>query len=551
MKTRMINGLAILTLLLFPAVSGAESPDTAGVPEGREVVAVVNGEEIFLDELSEAVAARHQSLSEDAPAAWTGFSGALDRLIGTKLIVQEALEVGLDERPEIREKVRSFRDRILVKLLKERQLAGIAPDEDDIERVYKDEVRHWKFRVISFGDLDQARAFRGELDGGEDFDTVGERYVREGLAAWEGGEQDVREAEIAPEISPAFLDQGVGSATPVIRAFNRFFVFTLTEMYYPEDPAARQRAERKALALKRERILKEYTGRLMEKYVSVDRDVMDTIGKGDFIDAQEDLRPLAEIPGEDPCLVADLVGYLKGKSYHGGKASDYVKTLESDPDSVLSDFLEEKLYLKEARGLGIDGTRRYHKMVDDYERSLVFGMYVEEFLVPQAAVREEEALAAYEARSDEFYMPQVVVADILAFTGEDDARRALENLRRGADLKWLGENAPGLKDKGIAREELIPDTMPRDQQTLFPGVAPGATGLYEAGEGVFKVFIVRDVPPRKREPFEKVSPEIARELFGEKMNQVIEDLAAELRELSEITVYEDKLDKGPSRQGRD
>ena len=537
--------------MFTPAVPATASEDSAGIATGREVVAVVNGEEIFLDELGEAVAARHQNLDEDTPTAWVGYTGILDRLISTKLIIQEARDVGLEERPGIRRKIQRFRDQMLVKLIKEEQLLKLKPDEDDIERIFRDEVRNWKYRAIVFEDLEQARAFHSEIEDGEEFETAGDRYIQEGKAAWDGGEREAREADINPEIASAFTGKEVNSVTPVIKAVNRFFIFKLTGASYPENPAARERATRRALNLKREEVLKEYTDRLIEKYVSIDQEVLSTVGTGDFTDMEKDSRVLAEIADEDPVVVPDLIDHLKGKFYHGEKTSEYTKALGSGPEAILREILDQRLLLKEARRTGIDRTDRYRRLVVDFENSLVFDMYIKEFLVPQARVPEEEIRASYEERAEEFLMPRTVEVDSLTFTDGDNARKALKSLKRGADLKWLSENVQGLNENGVSREELFLDTLPDDLQTLFADAGTGDTGLYEAGDEIFKVFIVRNVPPRKREPLDKVRPKITRELFGKRMNQVIEDLTAELRELSEITVYEDKLGRGPLRQGRE
>jgi hypothetical protein len=530
---RMATLLMILGLLQLTAMPSIASNGTAGSTQTREVIAVVNGEEIFMDELDAAVAARHQNLDAETKTAWVGYEGALQRLINIRLVLQEARDVGLEERPEISGKVKRYRDQILIKLLKSRQVMGLEPDKSDVDEIYRDEVRHWAFRAIVFEDLEQARAFRDELEGEEDFDTVGERYVREGLADWDGGEREAREADIAPEIAVAFLGKEAGSVTPVIAAVDRYFVFKLTGVSYPENPTARQRAKRRALNLKKEEVLKEHVDRLIEKYVTVDREVLATAGTGDFMDMEKDPRVLTEIADEDPVLVADLVRHLKGKFYHGAKTSDYGKILRSSPEAVLREVLEERMYLKEARETRIDRTDRYQELVADYENSLVFGMYLEEFLVPQAQVPEEEIRTAYEERSDEFLLPLTVEVDSLTFNGGDNARKALESLERGADFKWLSANAQGLTEDGMAREELILDTVPEGLRAVLVDADAGDIRLYEQDDGLFKVVIVRDVPP-----------------FNERLKQAIEDLAAELRDISEITIYEEKLDKGPAGQGQ-
>ena len=356
---------------------------------------------------------------------------------------------------------------------------------------------------------------------------------------------------MSPALSAAFLGKEVGSVTPVIKALDRFFVFKLTGVSYSEDPDARRRATKKALILKREKVLREYTDQLIEKYVSVDQEVFATIGTSGFTDVEKDSRVLAEIADEYPVLVIDLSRYLKGKFYHGENTSGYGKALQSGFDTVLRDVLEERVYRREARETGIDETDYYRGLVADFENSLVFGTYLEKFLVPQVDVSEEEIKAFYEKRSDEFLLPRKIELDSLTFTEKRNAQKALEGLKRSADFKWLSSNVKGLKEDGVAREELILDTLPQELQTLLAEVQPGDTGLYEPGGDIFKVFVVRAVPPRKVKPLDQVRSRITKELFGKRLSQVIEDLAAELREISEITINNEKLQKGPVPQGLD
>lgn len=538
-------------MTFFAAVPGTVSGDSSQSPGKRVVVAVVNGEEIFKDDLYASVAARHESIDGQAAPSRVRFEGVLQRAINTRLILQEARDTGLGELSEIRDKVHRYSDQIIVQLLKRPKLADLEPDEDDIERLYRDKVRQWKFLAISFEDIGQAKAFHGELANGGEFDSIGEEYVQEGLAVWDGGEREVREADVAPEISAAFLEKEVGSVTPVIRAVNRFFIFKLTGVGYPEDPAARKSAARQALTLKKEKVLREYADLLINKYVLIDQKVLATVSTGEFSDVGNDSRVLAEIDGEDPVLVSDLVHHLKGKFYHGDKSSDFGKAMQLNPKVSMKEVLDKRVFMKEALASGIGKSERFLSLVEEYENSLIFGMYLEKFLAPQARVPELEINAAYEARADEYLMPRTVIVDTLTFTNEDSARKALGRLKRGADINWLSANVKGLKDDEVSRDELILDTLSEEVQTLFADLSTGDTGLYNAAKDTFKVFIVRDIPPRKKETLDKVRSQITRNLFNKRLNQVIEDLAAELRELSEIKIYQEKLDQGPLSQDQD
>jgi hypothetical protein len=519
--------------------------------EDREIVAVVNGEEIFTDELMESLAARHQNMTGDTQKAGMGFESALDRLIDTKLILQEARDIGLEKRPEIRDDVSTYSKRLLLSILKGRQLKDLKADKADIESIYSDRIRTWSYKAITFSDLDQARSFREEVGDKGDFDSIGQKYVQDQAAAWDGEERTARERDLTPEITSAFVDKEVGSITPVIKALNRYYVFKLTGVSYPDDDASRLRAESMALDLKKEKVLDRYTDELLGKYVTIDEAVLSTVGKGDFSDMEKDVRVVATIRNEDPVRVADLIEHLKNKFYHGKKASDYERSLRSDPGTVLREFLQEKVFLKEAGELGLDQTDRYERSVTEYENSLLFGLYLEKFLAPQARVPEEMVREAYESRSQEFLMPQKINVDSVAFTDKESARKALDRIKRGADLKWISENTPGIAEEGLVNDELVFGAIPQDLQEKLEKASLGDVGMYDTGQGLYKVYVVRKVPPRQVQPYEKVRYQIATELFNERLIKAVEDLAAELREISEIEIYREKLNSDSLLKGRD
>jgi hypothetical protein len=258
---------------------------------------------------------------------------------------------------------------------------------------------------------------------------------------------------------------------------------------------------------------------------------------------QKDVRVAARIKDEDPVRVADLIEHLNNKFYHGKKASDYEKSLRSDPGAVLRELLQEKVFLKEAAELGLDRTDKYVRSVTEYENSLLFGLYLEKFLAPQARVPEETVREAYEERKEEFLMPQVVSVDSVAFTDQESARKAFDRLKRGADLKWISENTPGLAEEGLVNDELVFGIIPQDLQDKLEKAGPGDVGLYDTGQGIYKIYVVRQAPPRQVQPYEKVRYQIATELFNKRLVKAVEDLAAELREISEITIYKEKLDQ--------
>ena len=70
------------------------------VVKGKKIVASVNGEPITLDELTREIAGVKKESSPATTVDRQAELGVLQRLINTRLIVQEARTIGLDKLPE-------------------------------------------------------------------------------------------------------------------------------------------------------------------------------------------------------------------------------------------------------------------------------------------------------------------------------------------------------------------------------------------------------------------------------------------------------------------
>lgn len=515
-----------------------------------DVVAVVNGEEIFMQDLGNALAAQHANIKGEVSAGRIDYRKVLHRLINVRLIVQEARDTGLPERDDIKKSVNDYRERVLINLIKNRRVENLKPNEEEVERIYRDRIRHWKFKALSFGDEAQAQLFHDEINGGADFQETGEKYVERGSAAWEGQDQAIREMEIAPQYAGLFRDREAGSVTPVIKESNRFFVLKLLDVTYVEDPLEKQKVTRELLKEQRKKALEKYVDELIAEYVSIDKGVLSTMGKENLADLEKDGRVVAQIKGGQSVSIADLASFAQRKFYHGDKSSAFKKALVSDPESTLKELLGDKLCLKKALQEKLDETDNYKALVTDYENSILFSAYLKAFLAPQAQVSEEEVRAAYDESSNEYLMPQMIVIDSLTFTDRQGARDASERLKRGDDFQWLSQHSKGIKGEGAVRQSLILNKLPGELQSLFSKAEVGDIRLYENGKSS-RLFVVRDVPPRKKWPYKDVRSQIAGELFNKRLEQAIENLADELRALSDITINEKTLEKGflPLNQG--
>lgn len=121
-KSLILAGMVALALPLAACDKKAEG----------QVVAVVNGEEVSLQELNAELAGQNVPESVDKKAL---MKEVLQRVIDRKLMVQQAKDQGIDKDPEYLTQQRRLDENLLVSLLGKKIAAGVkVPDTADIDK---------------------------------------------------------------------------------------------------------------------------------------------------------------------------------------------------------------------------------------------------------------------------------------------------------------------------------------------------------------------------------------------------------------------------------
>lgn len=266
-----------LNLPAEPAPGGGAGGDAAGSDTGSDtgrlgdafqqmkaenpVVARVNGHEIRWAAVIDS--------ADDLPQRYrdqleTVFPALLDRLVDMHLLADAARGQGLQEDPELREKMASYEDRLLSDLLLERYLA---------DRVTTAEVRkrydamvalrranlEVRARHILVPSEEEAEAIIAKLDGGAVFPTLA-RESSIGSSAERGGDLGYFfSRRMAPEFAAALdaLETGSYTASPVKTEFG-WHVILLIDRRDDDIPSFIEMQSQL-----REELTKETVGRLI------------------------------------------------------------------------------------------------------------------------------------------------------------------------------------------------------------------------------------------------------------------------------------------------
>ncbi|ACM21504.1 hypothetical protein Geob_3161 [Geotalea daltonii FRC-32] len=519
------------------------SPKFASVP-----VATVGDDVVTMEEFNQSLAALHQRAGEDESAGKKDYNIVLNRLINSKLIVQEAENMGLADLPEVKEKLEDFPRMAIKEELKEQQIKDLKPAEADTERFYKEAVKELKVKSVRFDKEDDAKELARAVQAGGNFDELANSLIESGKATGVKEGEFVKAKELLPQVAHIVSSLRVGGISPVVQVGPAYTILKLEDIRYPaDDMEAREAAREQALALKQLQVLTEYNGMLVKKYAKIDRKLLDKLdfesAKPGFDKLLKDKRVIATIKGDKPITVADLGEMLKQKFFHGVKEAAKGKRINEQKMPALYDIFYARLYPMEAKKLGLDKTESYKNRIKDFRDSLLFGMFIQKVVASEIKVTDEEIKAHYNAEIDEFSLPEMLKLRGLAFTRKDFAEAAMEKLQKGTEYQWLQANAEGLvpgDTEGLMSFSQTPVTrksLPEKMQEAIAAAKPGEYRLFETPEGFVYVIQVQEVIPAKPQPLEQVKQSITKEVFNQKLNKSVEDWGQKLREAYKVQVY--------------
>ncbi|HUJ90585.1 MAG TPA: peptidyl-prolyl cis-trans isomerase [Syntrophorhabdales bacterium] len=553
MKYFSLGAIAITAVLLCGDAGVCASEKPLPLVRREKTVALVNGEPVTVSDLESALALRHEA-TKGAKVSKKDTLELLQRLIDSRLAVQEARKIGLDQLSETRTMVDAYAKTALREQLMDRQVGKLAVPEKEAERLYKEAIREWKLVPVMFAKEDDAKKMLERLKAGEKFVDLAKSVVAEGTA--KGGDQGqyVKVNAVNPEIAAVVSKMAPGSVSPIIPIKPAgsakpagYALVELEDIRQVDSVAEKEAARREALKNAKVEALNQYNQSLIKRYVVVHRAVLDHLDfeakEPGFEKLLKDDRVLADIKGENPITVADLADQLRHKLFHGVEQAAENKKLNEEMVPAFDEMLYKRLFRKEALRLGLDKTAAYTRKVKEYENSLVFGSFVQKVLAPDVKLTEKDLQVYYEEHLRDYTFPEMMKILGIAFQKRADAEGAVTKLRNGTDFQWLVENAEGQADKN-SKDLLVFDgklvttpDLPEGVRKVVSGSKAGDLRVYASPEGYFYALSIQEVVPSRPKPYEEAREEIAKKIFNERLEQAMHGYIAKLRAAADIKIF--------------
>lgn len=546
--------------LRLPSSGKVEQVPLFSEKYGQTPVAMVNGDPIPLQEFAEQLVAIHSNMEQPDTQEKTKFSVLLDRMIGIKLVVQEAVNIGLDKTSATQKQMEDFALKTLISQLIGRQLRNLEPDPDKVEEIYRQMALEAKLTSYKFQNQMDAQALLDQYQAGGDFSQLAQAMVQSGKA--EGGDKSedyVKLKDLLPNVAQAVFTMEIGKVSEIFKTDKAFMLFKLEDRRLYEDPEARTQAAQMVMQQLAGEKQAKYLKELEDKYVTMDKEAEELLdfekimqespgakASEVFAKLRSDQRPLATIKtntGTTAITVADIVKDLEATFFHGTEQPIAPNETNVKKDAIIQDKLIRIIGVLEAKTLGIDQSKEYLDAVKKFREKLLFDTFMSKVVLPGVKVSQEEARTYYNENIGEYSTPLMLKMKSLAFLDEKNGQDALKKLKAGSDFKWVSSNVRGLAaedDKRILNfggSLLAITALPADLQKMVENARADDTFLYKDPGNLFYVLVVESAFPPQAKPYEEVQNEAAKVVYGGKINLALEDYGKKLKEVYETEIF--------------
>ena len=142
----------------------------------------------------------------------------------------------------------------------------------------------------------------------------------------------------------------------------------------------------------------------------------------------KDQRVLVTVKGPNPVqiTVAQLAQKIKDNYFHGVDIALDAAEVDAKKQEILDDTLFRIAGTFEAQKLGLDQTPRYRMEVAEFERRILFDVFMAKVITPDIRYGEEEIQNYYDKHQADYMTPAMFKFKSLPFYRQADAEKAVQ-----------------------------------------------------------------------------------------------------------------------------
>jgi parvulin-like peptidyl-prolyl isomerase len=524
-RTSQLTTLFAILVLLWGCASAPKKDDT---------LAFVDGDPVTRRDLeySLEIAHRREDLST---ARELNINQYVEKLIDDRLIVHEARRMGIDEYPEVEEKVRDYVLReSVVRLYSEEVLEKVFVTDEEINDYYKTNYERFTLDIIEAGTEEDAGAILVKLKNGESFQELSRTYPAS--VPKKGGNGYVfTPKSMTPAIQEALTGLNAGEYSDVARANEKYYIIRVISR--EEAPVEELDSIRGSIegTLKKEKIKKrsdEYLAQLhSEASITIDKELLSSIRFDKGIEEREqwvkDSRPLVKVNGE--VLSAGQFAAMLPLSDKTAK------------EKTLNRWLDRKLVDQEALSRHYDEKSDLKDKLDIYKNQLIKNMFSINVIASKINISDEELQEYYVSHKDAYIKPVRYRIQQISLDELEDANEVLKSLNEGANFSWIAEKRS--TDSYAAMGGVIgwesKETLSQPVQEIIDNLEPGDISPVLNVNGHYRIIRLMEKTGKEVEEFDRVIKIVYRAAHKEKFQEKYTEYVNKLRREARIEINDE------------
>lgn len=498
------------------------------------MIASVDGEIITVNDLEYSLEVSHRR-DDLSSAGRMDISGFIQTLINDRLIVQEARRMGMDNYPEVRQKIDAYILReAVMKLYDDEILQKVSVVEGDIKERYRHEYEIFTLGVIVSASEEDAAAVMKRLNEGEDFGNLSRDYSVD--YSKNEGEKILRRKEMGPSFEKVVPDLKPGEISNIIKPGSKvsYIVKLIKRQDAPEEEYENIRSQIRT-RINKEKIAgrsNEYLAELRSMAdIEIDREILNALkfdkqeyGKGKLL---KDERILAKV-NDNVLTAGEFAGTLSPSKFN-------VR------EKILNNWIDIKVVDDEALSRKYETEPGMMDKIGRYRNQLFKNIFANKIVLPGIKITEEDVEDYYARHKEDFVKPSVYKIQQITVKTMEDAMDILNSLKGGASFSWLAKRR-SMDSKGGTAEWTEKHKLRAQVEEIIDTIEPGEISPVIKLENSYMIIRLQEKSGKEFEDISAVTSMIQNILFAEKRAKVYNEYIDRLKKDSQIIINNETVE---------
>lgn len=534
--------LALSALL----ASAAATAPAASLPKGDRLLVIVNRDSIRSADLDRQIIAIHTGLSNDKKADFD-YEKVLNKLVNDRLIIQEALAMGMDKEADMVRQLGELRQKLAVaQYLKDHYRPKVKVGQAEIDKAFGHYYRKMRIRSLARPTREETGKLIDSIRAGASMDTLARalsldsRKVAGGLHPL----SHYADIELALRVEMDKLKKGEISAP---FPYRKVYACIRLEDSLPPDPkeipAYRKNLELMLLDEKQQAAWEKFLKGIYADYRPVlnqanyDRIAKDSANVLSAAFMKGDTATVISFQGGERVTDDDfrkrISHYVMGEGLRnfGGIMEKTRKSMTAE--LALNAVAEDQGYLKDPAV-----ARAYKRSLD----SSLIEAYLAEMVVKKIKFNRQEFDDYHMSHLEDFRLPDEFIFSEMHLSHKDTAEQVVARLKQGTDFKYLAKQHPS-QEKLVARdaEWVTLDILPEPVRKKLDKLKIGQSSDPIATDSGWTILHVDNRRKGGFIPLEDSELKIRQVMFQKKFSAYLDTVLATLKANASITYRQDEI----------